>query len=343
MRRHEIDRTLPGQRGGRGWILGLALAGLAVGAPAVASAVIRRRAEPPQAPRWGRARRYAGQAGEIVFQELGHRRADAGQGGNAAPVVLLHALGPGYDSQQWRAAAEILAEGRAVYVPDLPGWGRSQRPRGHAPAPHLYVAALEDFLTEVVREPAVLVAAGHAAPYAVRVAVENPRALRALGLVCPVGLAGADGKPAHPFVGRLLGLPVLKDTVLDLLTGRSALEHHLRREVYAAPERVDAALLDHHYRASHLPRARAIYAAWLRGELWNEVGEELAQIQAPVWLAWGRSATEPPVERADLWLRRLPVGGTEIDILEGSGSLPHAETPAVFTRALERFLAGTRG
>jgi pimeloyl-ACP methyl ester carboxylesterase len=341
MRRHEIDRTLPGQRGGKGWFLGLALAGAVLGAPAVASAVIRRRAEPPQAPRWGRARRYASHSGEIVFQELGHRRADAH---DAPPVVLLHALGPGYDSQQWRAAAEILADGRAVYVPDLPGWGRSQAARGHAPAPHLYVAALEDFLTEVVREPAVVVAAGHAAPFAVRVAVENPRAVRALGLVCPVGLAGADRQPGDGFVARLLRLPVLKDTVLDLLTGRSALEHHLRREVYAAPERVDAALLDHHYRASHLARARGIYAAWLRGDLWKEVSaEELAQIQAPVWLAWGRAAAEPPVERADLWLRQLPAEGTEIDILEGSGSLPHAETPAVFTRALERFLTRIRG
>lgn len=338
MRRHDIDRTLPGQRGGRGWLLGLALAGVAVGAPTLASAVIRRRAEPPQAPRWGRARRYAGHAGEIVFQELGHRH------GDAPPLVLLHALGPGYDSQQWRAAAEALAGQYAVYVPDLPGWGRSPAPKGHAAAPHLYVAALEDFLTEVVREPAVVVAAGHAAPYAVRVAVENPRAVRALGLVCPVGLTGADSKPASSFVSRLLGLPVLKETVLDLLTGRSSLEHHLRREVYAAPERVDAALLDHHYRSSHLARTRAIYAAWLRGELWKEVGgEELAQISAPVWLAWGRDAVEPPVERADLWLRQLPEEGTEIDILEGSGSLPHAETPAVFTRALERFLARLGG
>lgn len=321
------------RRGGKGWIAGLLLAGVAVGAPVIASAVIRKRAEPPQAPRWGRGRRYAGSSGEIVFQELGHRR------GDGPPLVLLHAFGPGYDSQQWRPAAELLAGRHAVYVPDLPGWGRSAAPRQYSP--RVYASAIEDFLTEVVREPAVVVAAGLSAAYALRVAVENPRSVRGLALVCPLGLAEADARPANPFLSQLLGLPVVKDTVLDLLTSRASLEHHLRREVYAAPERVDAALLDHHYRASHLARARATYAAYLRGELWQPVDGELSQVGVPVWLAWGRAAAEPPVERADLWLKRLPAVGTaEVDVLEGSGSLPHAETPAAFCNALERFISG---
>jgi len=125
--------------------------------------------------------------------------------------------------------------------------------------------------------------------------------------------------------------------VLDLLTGRAALEHHLRREVYAAPERVDAALLEHHYRASHTPQARAALAAYLRGDLWLNVSEELDRLRVPVWLAWGRQAKNPPVEQADLWLRHLPEAG--LDVFEGTGALPYAETPALFCRALERFLA----
>ena len=129
--------------------------------------------------------------------------------------------------------------------------------------------------------------------------------------------------------------------MLDLLTGRAALEHHLRREVYAAPERVDAALLEHHYRASHTSQARAALAAYLRGDLWHDVSEELARLRVPVWIAWGRQAKQPPVDQADLWLRHLPQG--ELDVFEGTGALPQAETPALFSRALERFLAKLPG
>src|SRR3712207_8536426 len=61
--------------------------------------------------------------------------------------------------------------------------------------------------------------------------------------VCPLGLEAGDGAG---FVGTLLRLPIVRDTVLDLLTSRSAITHHLRKEVYAAPERVDAARSEEH-------------------------------------------------------------------------------------------------
>jgi pimeloyl-ACP methyl ester carboxylesterase len=159
--------------------------------------------------------------------------------------------------------------------------------------------------------------------------------------VTPLGLAGDGGnatdRAVPAFLRNVLRLPVLRTTVLDLLTSRSALTHHLRKEVYAAPERVDAALLDHHYRASHAPRARAALAAYLRGDLGLDVEEDLARLHVPVLLAWGRTAASSPVETADLWLRRLP--HAELEVFQGSGDLPHVEAANAFCRAVERFVA----
>jgi len=311
---------------------GLLLAGAAVGLPVLISEVIRRRAELPQAPRWGRAHRFAGALGEVVFQELG---------AGGPPLVLLHSFGPGYDANQWRAAAELLAARHTVYVPDLPGWGRSEPPAGGQSA-EACVATIQDFLRGVVREPAVLVAAGISATYAVRVAAESPDRVLALALVTPLGLPAGGGAAADgaglSFLRRVLRVPVVRSTVLDLLTSRSALNHHLRKEVYAAPERVDAGLLDHHYRASHASRARAALAAYMRGDLAlaGSLEDDLERVDAPVLLAWGGAAASSPVENADLWLRRLPQAGLEV--FQGSGELPHVESATMFCRALERFI-----
>jgi len=318
------------RRSGARLAKGLLLAGAAVGLPVLISEVIRRRAEPPRAPRWGRAHRYAGALGEVVFQELG---------AGAPPLVLLHSFGPGYDGNQWRAAAEALAGRHPIYVPDLPGWGRSEPPVG-GHAAEACLATIQDFLDGVVREPAVLVAAGMPAAYAVRVAAESPERVLALVLVTPLGLS-ADGGVAldgagPAFLRSLLQVPVLRTTLLDLLTSRSALTHHLRKEVYAAPERVDAALLDHHYRASHAPRTRAALAAYLRGDLGLDIEDDLPHVEVPVFLAWGRSAASSPVENADQWLHRLP--HADLEVFQGSGDLPHVENATAFCRALERFV-----
>lgn len=316
---------------GKGLIAGLALAGAAVGLPLLVSQVIRRRAEPPQSPRWGRAHRYSGALGEIVFQEVGS---------GAPPLLLLHSFGPGYDSNQWRAAGELLSPRHAVYAPDLPGWGRSETPLGGY-IPELYIRAMSGFLDRVVRQPAVIVAAGLSAAYAVRIALERPDRVRGLVLVSPQGLT-ADGaaQAGPPFLRQLLRLPVLRDTALDLMTSRSSLEHHLRREAYAAPERVDAALLDHHYRASHLPRSRAAFSALLRGDLWLDVEQALDQIAAPVLLAWGGAANAGGSRNLDLWQHRLP--NARIEVFQGSADLPHVESAAAFSRAVERFAGEMR-
>ncbi|HKI05069.1 MAG TPA: alpha/beta fold hydrolase [Thermoanaerobaculia bacterium] len=323
-------RSLPSHRGRR-VAKRLLLAGAAVGVPVLAAALLRRRAEPPPAPQWGRTHRYAGRWSEVVFQELG----------SGPPVLLLHSFGPGYGSGQWRAAAEILAASHCVYVPDLPGWGRTRGGPG-LQQPDRYLNLIEDFLAGVVSEKAVVVAAGLSAAYAAQAAVNHPNRVRALALVSPLGLRDDAARDAgRDFLSTVLGLPLVGAPALDLLTTRAALEHHLRREVYAAPERVDAALLEHHYRASHAPQARAALAAYLRGDLWLDVSGELASLRPPVWLAWGRQSKNPPAENADLWLRHLPQA--ELDVFEGAGALPHAETPALFCRALERFLAKLPG
>lgn len=323
-----------GPRPGTKVVAALALAGAAVGLPVLISEVIRRRAEPPQLPRWGRAHRYSGALGEIVFQELGS---------GTPPLLLLHSFGPGYDANQWRASAEQLAGRHGVYVPDLPGWGRSEMPVG-GHVPELYVRSIAGFLDRVVRDPAVIVAAGLFAAYAVRIALERPERVRGLVLVNPQGLAAdaiASAKPGAAFLRQLLQLPILRTTALDLLTSRAALEHHLRREAYAAPERVDAALLDHHYRACHRPRARTALSALLRGDLWLDVESVLGEVDVPVFLAWGRSAHAAPVENADLWLRRLPED-TQVEVFHGSADLPHVESSTAFCRAVGRFVDGLR-
>jgi pimeloyl-ACP methyl ester carboxylesterase len=365
-------------RGSRRLIRGLALAGAALAVPAVAHALIQRRLRAPEAPGWGRTHRYAGHFGSVVFQELG-----AGP-----PVVLLHAFGPGFDACQWRAAAEALAPRFRILAPDLPGWGRSAP---LAPRPRAYLACLADFLAGVVWGRAALVAAGHAAPYAIHLAEERSALVRGLALVAPLGLptgsgdrdehpageteaasetatavteaAAATGAPAaaepetpaepgpevpaaarppaeldgagpavHPLVGQLMAVPLLRVSILDALTSRPVLGSYLRNHAYAAGDRVDAALLEHHYRVSHLPAHRQALAAYWRGDLDLPAGAALRALEVPLWIGLGGEDREN-WPSADV----LPTGA-QVEAFEGTRALPHAEKPVTFGKALARFL-----
>ncbi len=88
---------------------------------------------------------------------------------------------------------------------------------------------------------------------------------------------------------------------------------------------------------SHQPGAHAALAAYLSGYLNHRALRALPRLKTAPWLAWGRHATAPPVESADLWLHHLPAA--ELEVFEDSGNLPHLEQPDRFCRKLERFLS----
>lgn len=306
---------------------GLALGGAAVGLPALANALVARRARRLEAPIWGRGHTYSWRLGDIAFRRLGR----------GEPLLLLHSFGPGHDMEEWRAAAERLAPSHQVIAVDLLGWGRSAKP-GLAYDDEIYIQLIVDLLTDIVRERAILLAAGLPGAYAVQAAADHPEMVRRVALSVPSGIELHSDEPdlKDAVVHRLLRLPVLGTSALNLYTSRAALERYLKHEVYANPERVDAAAIEHAYRASHQPGGGAALAAYLAGYLNHPVREALSRLNLPLWLGWGRQAVAPAVECADLWLQIAP--HADLEIFNNAGTLPHAERPARFVQSLLPFL-----
>jgi pimeloyl-ACP methyl ester carboxylesterase len=305
---------------------GLFIGGAAVGVPALLNALVERRAKRAETTLWGRRHRYAWDLGDVRFQRLGE----------GDPVLLLHSFGPGHDALEWRAAAEALAARFQVFAPDLPGWGSSDRPALDHDS-ELYIEFVIDFLNDVVRRRAVIVAAGLSAAYAVQVAVDRPELVRGLVLVAPHGIDSAGDEPdlKDAVIHRLLRLPVFGTSALNLYSSRNGIEHHLAEEVYADPGKVTAALVDQYWRGAHEAGSRAALAAYLSGYLNHRVTGVLARVHAPLLLLWGRQAKNPSVESADLWLHE--VAHAELEVIDGAGILPHAEAPAPFAEAVGRF------
>ena len=268
---------------------GLLIGGAALGLPALANLWVARRALALPAPGWGEPSTLSGPEGTVSYQSLGD---------GAPALLLLHSLGPGHSGLEWRAAAELLAQRRRVLVPDQIGWGESAR-RGLRYDASLYTTWVSRFLDEI-SGTAVIVGAGISAAYAVA-AAKNSDQVIGLGLVTPRGL-GFEGPLVDrrdALVNRMLRLPVLGTSALNVFTRRISLATHLRREVYADASKVDDALIEQHYRLSHLPGAHSALAAYLGGRLSLDVRPQLSSVRQPVWIAWGRDARSPAVESAD--------------------------------------------
>lgn len=73
--------------------------------------------------------------------------------GSGPPVVVSHGFGS--NARHFRRFAMLLSTTNTVYLPDLLGFGRSDKPSvPYTPA--LWASLLADFMASVVKEPAVV-------------------------------------------------------------------------------------------------------------------------------------------------------------------------------------------
>jgi pimeloyl-ACP methyl ester carboxylesterase len=250
--------------------------------------------------------------------------------------VLLHGLGDEADT--WRHVFHPLAEHYRVVAPDLPGFGRSDKPRGAYPLSFLRETVLA--LMEAVGAPrASLLGHSLGAAIAQSAALEQPERVTALTLVGG-SLTSRAAKVNQALL--LMALPV----------AGAAMYNSLRRDPRAAYE----SLRPFYARLDDLPQAdreflfqrvnervwsdgqRDAFLAILRYLVWTAPREQarlearLARLATPTHAIWGELDAINSVASGRA-LTQVQAAA-RLTVLAGCGHAPHQEAPEVFLRAV---------
>jgi pimeloyl-ACP methyl ester carboxylesterase len=147
-------------------------------------------------------------------------------GGDRAAVVLVHGLL--VSSRYMLPTAERLARDHAVFVPDLPGWGRTSKPSRALTVPEL-ADVLAAWLDALALERAILVANSFGCQIVVDLAARYSE--RAAGLVLLGPTVDPHARRLWKLGARwLLNVP-LEPPGLDLIAFRDLLDMGVRRLV----------------------------------------------------------------------------------------------------------------
>jgi pimeloyl-ACP methyl ester carboxylesterase len=272
----------------------------------------------------GEERRYPWKYGDIFYILKGKRE--------ARPLLLVHGLGPGASSYEWRRNLETLAQDFRVYALDLLGFGLSDRP-AIAYDPQIFCDLLGDFLREVVREPAVVVARGVSGAYVIADAYRHPSSYERLILLSPPAVM-LDEAPYGPLVRAVrfgLRLPLFGQFAYNLMTTRRAIRHYYEDRAYYNPALISDELVEYVYIGAHQPAARFPIADLLGGRLHLDVSEPLARLQVPVLAIWGENGAgvSAAFQRINPQI--------EVRRLERCGEHLQEEQPETFNELLRAF------
>ncbi|HET7421447.1 MAG TPA: alpha/beta fold hydrolase [Candidatus Dormibacteraeota bacterium] len=284
------------------------------------------------------------------FVEVGKLRVHHTYGGHGSPVVFIHGLGSsGY--MEWRQNLESFAARHRVLAPDLPGYGRTDKPRARYTIP-FFARFVRRYMAERGLRSASVVGASLGGRVALEVALEEPKLVRKLVLVNTLGL-GRPQVGAAQFAYGLVTIPRVGEAVMGL--ARDALRWAPPRMIRRVAGRYtgistdldrtmdDAYLSDlremygaEGFHDAYLSTVRSLVnpRALMGGH--HDVTHRLNELKIPVQLIWG--ANDPLFPIAHASRAQTLISHARLAIIDGAGHTPQAERPEEFNRVLHQFL-----
>jgi pimeloyl-ACP methyl ester carboxylesterase len=266
------------------------------------------------------------------------------EAGNGSSVVLLPALSSISTRGEMRPLFSRLQSRFHVVTVDWPGF--SDRPRHRDDwSPEILSAFLDRLLTEIVSPPHMVVAAGHAATYALYHAVHRPGAIARLVLIAPTwrGPLPTMTNGPRPWFARVrkaIDNPVVGPLLYRLNVSPFVVRKMARGHVYSDPdwlsgERLAAKLAVTRASGARHGSVRFVTGALDRVESRRAFLDLAKAANIPILVVYGGET--PPKSRAEIEaLADLPnVRATRL----ATGKLAiHEELPDAVADAITPFL-----
>jgi len=247
--------------------------------------------------------------------------------GEGPPLLLLHGIYPGAGALEFKQVIEKFAENHKVYVPDLLGFGYSDKPNISYCA-YLYVRLIKDFAEEIIGEPVVAAASLHTAAALATCAKLNPEDFTKIILISPTGTDEnvEFATDVESYAKRALETPIFGTSFYHALTSKKALPEFLKYEGIA--DSVDEETLDELYLSAHAGGVGGKYpiAALLSKFFNGDINATLEALTVPYHISTGD--TPPQSEHFALWSE---IGeDTPASVVENARLLPHLDNPEAF-------------
>ncbi len=261
--------------------------------------------------------------------------------GGSGPVLLL-VHGMAGSSLMWRDVLPGLAKNFTVVAVDLPGHGRSAKPRGDYSL-GAFASVLRDLLVALGHERATVVGQSLGGGVVMQFAYQFPERTERLVLVSSGGLGRevnlllrALTLPGSDYVLPLACTSWVYDAGLTVGGWMRSLGFHPSPHVVQIWESYGS-LADPETRTAFLHTLRSVVDQ--SGQRVSATNRLYLASRVPTLIVWGDSDRIIPVQQGYEAHEAIP--GSRLEIFVGAGHFPHCEDPERFVEVLTDFMTST--
>lgn len=148
--------------------------------------------------------------------EWKHGRVFYKKKGEGAPLLLIHNLGHRSASYEWDDIIHFFAKKHTVYAVDLPGCGRSDKPKFIYTA-YLYIQFLKDFIKDIIKDKPSIIVSGDSAEFTIMANSLYQNLFSRIILINPCIYTSKEPetKSYKLYYMKLLNLPIIGTTIYN--------------------------------------------------------------------------------------------------------------------------------
>ncbi|NLP47059.1 MAG: alpha/beta fold hydrolase [Epulopiscium sp.] len=181
--------------------------------------------------------------------------------GSGKPLLLIHGIGTGSSSLEWKQNVKEWSKKYRVYRIDLLGFGFSDKPKMTYTA-FLYVQLLRDFIQEVIQEPTHVIAHSLSCSFTTMTCHQYPHLFKKIIFICPIGINKDAPYPTlkKQWIKKIMESPIIGTLLYNCITSRYGCKYFLQNYAYYHPKNVTQDIIRNHYHSAHIGGPKARYA-----------------------------------------------------------------------------------
>lgn len=255
------------------------------------------------------------------FVSVGSNRVRYLESGDSDETILLiHGLGA--SAERWEFVMPILDKRYKLIIPDLVGFGYSDKPAVKY-TPEFFVSFLEEFLHSINIKKTHVIGSSLGGQISAEFAAKNPHIVDKLILVSSSGIMKHSTPALDAYV--MAALYPNKDTVRQAF------------ETMSASSEVSLGIIDSFIERMRLPNAKMAFMSTILG-LKNAkiLTDKLGLISVPSLIIWGSRDPVIPIKYAEIFVSSIH--DCRFYRMEGSGHTPFVDNPEKFADVVLDFL-----
>jgi 2-hydroxy-6-oxonona-2,4-dienedioate hydrolase len=253
----------------------------------------------------------------------GIRYLDYDSSNSKRTVILLHGIGA--SAERWSLVAPALSKYFRVVVPDIIGFGYSDKPTIEYTM-DFFLDFFRQFLDELKISKATLVGSSFGGHLATEFAIRSGRRVEKLILASPAGMMRTSTPTLDGYI-----MAALYPTYENALKAFRGMAHD--------PQVVSEEVVVDFVNRMRLPNAKYAFMSTLLGMRYAPpLKGRISNIISPTLILWGESDKMIPVQYSKDY-KEIP--DSEIVVIRSCGHTPYVEKPMSFTKVSLKFLIGS--